>query len=221
MVDGWRVEKVHLFFSYKWHIYKLGQIVNMITDEQLMDQLRNGDTESINELYRRYAKKLYVFLSNIMKVSNPEDLVHDVFMRVIEKARQFNPQKASFCTWLFRIAQNQAINLFRRQKIVKFSSLEQNIGQESSGSSLYLKDTLEDKGQQTDESALILAVRECIGELKKEAEKQALVMYYILGKNYKEISDVFQKSISAVRKYVIAAGERVRQCLERKGIDSF
>jgi len=122
----------------------------MITDEHLMDQLRNGDAESINELYRRYAKKLYVFLSNVMKVSNPEDLVHDVFIRVIEKAGQFNPQKASFRTWLFRIAQNQAINLFRRQKVVKFSSLEQKIGQESSGSSLYLKDTLEDKGQQTD-----------------------------------------------------------------------
>jgi RNA polymerase sigma-70 factor (ECF subfamily) len=193
----------------------------MITDEHLMDQLRNGDTESINELYRRYAKKLYVFLSNVMKVSNPEDLVHDVFIRVIEKARQFNPKKASFRTWLFRIAQNQAINLFRRQKIVKFSSLEQKIGQEGSGSTLHLKDTLEDKSQPADVSALILAVRECIGELRKEAERQALVMYYILGQNYQEISAVFQKSISAVRKYVIAAGERVRQCLERKGIDSF
>lgn len=193
----------------------------MLTDEHLMDQLRNGDTESINELYRRYAKKLHVFLSSVMKVSNPEDLVHDIFIRVIEKARQFNPKKASFRTWLFRIAQNQAINLFRRQKIVKFSSLEQNIGQEGSGSSLHLKDILEDKNQQTDDSALIFAVRECIGELKKEAERQALVMYYILGQNYQEISDVFQKSISAVRKYVIAAGESVRQCLESKGIYSF
>lgn len=193
----------------------------MITDEHLMGQLREGDAESINELYRRYAKKLYVFLSNVMKVSNPEDLVHDIFIRVIEKARQFNPEKASFRTWLFRIAQNQAINLFRRQKIVKFSSLEQKIGQDGNGSSLHLKDTLEDRSQQTDDSALILAVRECIGELKKEAERQALVMYYILGQNYREISDVFQKSINAVRKYVIEAGERVRKCLGRKGIDSF
>lgn len=186
-----------------------------------MDQLRHGDKDSMDELYRRYAKKLYVFLTSVMKVQNPEDLVHDIFIRVIEKARQFNPKKASFRTWLFRIAQNQAINLYRRQKTVKFSSLEQKIGQERSGASLHIKDTLEDRSQQTDESALILAVRECIGELKKEAERQAMVMYYILGKNYQEISEVFQKSISAVRKNVIAAAQRIRLCLERKGIDSF
>jgi RNA polymerase sigma factor (sigma-70 family) len=195
--------------------------VKPITDEQLMDQLRNGDRVSVDELYRRYAKKLYVFLSSVMKVPNPEDLVHDIFIRVIEKSRQFNPKKASFRTWLFRIAQNLAINVYRRQKVVKFSSLEQNIGQQENGRSLHLKDTLEDKRQQTDESALVLAVRECLGELKKEAERQALVMYYVLGKNYQEISEVFQKSISAVRKYVIAAAERVRLCLEQKGIDSF
>ncbi len=192
-----------------------------ITDEQLMERLKNGDKYSIDELYRRYGKKLYVFLSSVMKVPNPEDLVHDIFIRVIEKARQFNPKKASFRTWLFRIAQNQAINLYRRQKIVRFSSIERRIGQQENGSSLHLKDTLEDKSRHTDESSLILAVRECIGELKKEAEREALVMYYILGKNYQEISEVFRKSISAVRKYVLAAAERVRLCLERKGIDSF
>jgi DNA-directed RNA polymerase specialized sigma24 family protein len=43
-------------------------------------------------------------------------------------------------------------------------------------------------------------------------------MYYIFGKNYEEISAVFGKSISAVRKYVLAAGEKVRNCLEAKGI---
>ena len=43
-------------------------------------------------------------------------------------------------------------------------------------------------------------------------------MYYILGKNYEEISDVFGKSISAVRKYVLSAGEKVKNCLEAKGI---
>jgi len=195
--------------------------MDRMTDEHLMDQLKDGDPDSINELYRRYAKKLYVFFSRVMKVPNPEDLVHDIFIRVIEKAQQFNPKKASFRTWLFRIAQNHSINLFRRQKILKLSSLDQKIGQNGSHSGLHLKDILEDKSQQVEDSSLIIAVRECIGELKKEVERQALVLYHIFGKNYKEISDVFQKSITAVRKYVISAGEKVRKCLERKGIDAF
>jgi RNA polymerase sigma factor (sigma-70 family) len=189
-----------------------------MTDEQLIMQLRDGNANALNELYRRYAKKLFVFLSNVMKTPDPEDMVHDIFIRVIEKVHQFNPRKASFRTWMFRIAQNQAINVHRRQKIVRFSSLEQNLSQDaSSGKDLYLSDTLEDKSQSIDESGLVKAVRQCIGELKKDVERRAIVLYHVLEKNYEEISEVFQKSISAVRKYVIAAEEKVRLCLERKG----
>jgi RNA polymerase sigma factor (sigma-70 family) len=189
-----------------------------MTDEQLIMQLRDGNANALNELYRRYAKKLFVFLSNVMKTPDPEDMVHDIFIRVIEKVYQFNPRKASFRTWMFRIAQNQAINVHRRQKIVRFSSLEQNLSQDaSSGKDLYLSDTLEDKSQSIDESGLVKAVRQCIGELKKDVERRAIVLYHVLEKNYEEISEVFQKSISAVRKYVIAAEEKVKLCLERKG----
>jgi RNA polymerase sigma-70 factor (ECF subfamily) len=189
-----------------------------MTDEQLIVELKEGNASALNELYRRYAKKLYVFLSNVMKTPDPEDMVHDIFIRVIEKVHQFNPGKASFRTWMFRIAQNQAINVHRRQKIVRFSSLEQNINQGAGGgSALYLKDALEDKRQSIDESGLIQAVRQCIGELKKDVERRAIVLYHILEKNYEEISQVFQKSVSAVRKYVLAAEEKVKLCLERKG----
>lgn len=191
-----------------------------MTDEQLIVQLKEGNANALNELYRRYAKKLYVYLSSVMKVSNPEDMVHDIFIRLIEKVDQFNPGKASLRTWMFRIAQNQAINVYRRQKIARFTSLEQSLNQDSGGRGLYLKDILEDRNQTIDESGLLRAVRQCIGELKKDVERQALVLYHVLEKNYQEIGEVFQKSISAVRKYVVAAEEKVRLCLERKGFGS-
>ena len=65
-----------------------------MTDEQLMERLKEGMTASIDELYKRHAKTLYVFIRRSSMVPNPEDIVHDVFMRVIEKAHRFNPQKA-------------------------------------------------------------------------------------------------------------------------------
>jgi RNA polymerase sigma-70 factor (ECF subfamily) len=192
-------------------------IIPVMTDEQLIMQLKEGNSNALDELYMRYAKKLYVFLSNLMKVPDPEDMVHDVFIRVIEKASQFDPGKASFRTWMFRIAHNQAVNLYRHQKIVKFSSMEQNIGLNETGRELYLKDTLEEENPSLDESGLMRAVRQCIEELRKDVERRALLLYHILEKNYEELSEVFQKSVSAVRKYVIAADEKLKICLERKG----
>ena len=196
-------------------------IIAVMTDEQIVELLREGQAAAADELYRKHSKSLYVYLSHVLNVPNPEDMVHDIFIRVIEKAHQFDPKKASFRTWLFRIAHNHAINLFRRQKLVKFQSLEQNIGHDEGGKQLPLGDTLADETQNMDRSSLALAVRECIGRLKKEVERQAVVMYYIFGKNYEEISGVFGKSITAVRKYVVSAAEKVKECLEAKGIGAW
>jgi RNA polymerase sigma-70 factor (ECF subfamily) len=189
-----------------------------MTDEQIVQLLKEGQAAAADELYKKHAKSLYVYLAHVLNVSNPEDVVHDIFVRVIEKAHQFNPKKASFRTWIFRIAHNHAINLFRREKLVKFQSLEQKIGFDGGGKELSLGETLADETQNVEKSSVTLAVRECIGKLKKEIERQAILMYYLLGKNYEEISAVFGKSISAVRKYVLAAEEKVRNCLEAKGI---
>ena len=139
-----------------------------MTDEQIVQLLKEGHRAAADELYQKHAKSLYVYLAHVLNVSNPEDVVHDIFIRVIEKAHQFNPKKASFRTWLFRIAHNHAINLFRREKLVKFQSLEQNIGFDEGGKVLPLGDTLTDETQNIDRSALAAAVRECIGKLKKE-----------------------------------------------------
>ena len=190
-----------------------------MTDEQIVQLLKEGQPAAAEELYKKHAKSLYVYLSHVLNVSSAEDVVHDIFIRVIEKAHQFNPKKASFRTWLFRIAHNHAVNLFRREKLVRFQSLEQSVGQE--GARIQLGDTLADDTQNMDKSSLALAVRECIGKLKKEIEKQAIVMYYLFGKNYEEMSGVLGKSISAVRKHVLSAGEKVRACLEAKGIGAF
>jgi len=38
----------------------------MLTDEQLIERLIEGDTTSLDELYSRYAKKLYVFIGYSM-----------------------------------------------------------------------------------------------------------------------------------------------------------
>ena len=162
---------------------------NIVADPNLV-------AAAADALYKKHAKSLYVYLAHVLNVPNPEDVVHDVFIRVIEKAHQFDPKKASFRTWLFRIAHNHAVNLFRREKLVRFQSLEQNVGREGGGKALPLGEMLADESQNIDRSTLALAVRECVGRLTREIEKQAIVMYYIFGKNYEEMSGVFGKSIS-------------------------
>jgi len=48
---------------------------NMLTDEQLIEQLKSGETDAIDELYRRYALKLYAFCFSITHSTNIKHLL--------------------------------------------------------------------------------------------------------------------------------------------------
>jgi RNA polymerase sigma-70 factor (ECF subfamily) len=199
----------------------------MLTDEQLVNQIQRKNAEAIDELYKRYSPKLYVFFKNIMRNRNPEDLVHDVFIRVIENAHRFNPKKASFNTWMFRIARNLCIDNVRREEKLKVVSLDkESAGSgEGGGNTAALKDTIADTSRSVEDSLYITKVfrtiNECIGKLQKEQEKQAIVLYYISGKVYREIGQITGKSVSMVKKRIFTAKEKLRRCLESRGIKSF
>ncbi len=181
-----------------------------MTDEDLMVRLQRGEISALEELYARYAKKLTIFIRHTLQNRHPEDIVQDVFTRVIEKAHQFTPRKAAFRTWLFALARNRCIDLLRREKKIQFQSIDQEMNHGESQS-----------GKSSSDALIVQAVNDCIGELRKEEEREALILYYVSGKVYREIGEVVGKSISLVKKRIAAAKDKVKRCLERKGIDSF
>jgi len=196
----------------------------MLTDEQLMERLRSGEKDAIDELYIRYARKLYAFCQNIAPSEDPEDLVHDVFMRVIAAAHKFSSKKASFRTWVFRIARNHCIDMVRRKRKIRLVPLENVTAQDdverAASANTYVDDEV-DVAALAIQASMIEAVRECIDQLENRQEKHAIVLYYMAEKVYREIGEMLGKSTSMAKRWVESAKEKVKRCLERKGIDSF
>ncbi len=199
----------------------------MWSDEQLMEQLQQGQTRALDALYQRYAKRLYAFCHHSTRAhpQDVEDLVQDVFLRVIRGADTYNPRKASFRTWVFRIARNRCIDVARRSQVVQFTPLTRSETQDEHEGALAQEVGIVDQGEGDPESAAIgistiEAVRNCIAELMDQAEKQAILLYYLGGKVYREIGEILGESTSTARNRVQSAQHKVKRCLERKGIHS-
>ncbi len=195
-----------------------------LTDEQLMERLQQGQTDALDELYARYAKKLYAFCHYTTRSKNSqdsEDLVQDVFVRVIKSAHTFNPKRASFRTWMFRIARNRCIDVVRRQEKIKFVPVGSRDDYEADSVS---EEAIADQDVDVEgtvlQAAVMEAVRDCIGALENEDERQAFLLYYLGGKVYREIGQMLGKSINTAKSRVESARDKVRHCLERKGIHS-
>lgn len=111
------------------------------TDEQLMSSLQKGDESAFTILYDRYSQRILYFMFKMLRndEARAQDFTQDVFMKVIEKADQFDTNK-SFKTWIFTVSANHCKNYFRSNKqmfdidsssnsLVYDESIEQNYDQ--------------------------------------------------------------------------------------------
>lgn len=75
------------------------------------------DRAAFVELYQLYFDSIYRFV--YFRVGNREDaeeVTSDVFRKVHANLSTFDPSKASFKTWIYRIASNAVIDLYRKQR---------------------------------------------------------------------------------------------------------
>src|SRR3954453_7013460 len=85
----------------------------------MLKSLQTEQTEeSMRALYRTYGSELYGFaVSALGDRGQAEELVQEVFTRVWRHAQSFDPDKASFRTWLYGIARNAIIDQKRRAAV--------------------------------------------------------------------------------------------------------
>jgi RNA polymerase sigma factor (sigma-70 family) len=91
---------------------------SIFSDEDLMKLIRKKEKRAFEELYVRYSKKILNYLYRFLAYDKEkaEDMLHDLFLKIIEKPEQFDIQK-KFSNWIFSIATNMIKNEYKRQDI--------------------------------------------------------------------------------------------------------
>lgn len=83
-------------------------------DYNIIKQILNGDKDLFNQLIDKYYYEIFKFTYNqVNDVEKTKDVVQEIFMRIYKKLSKYNPKKASFRTWIYRIANNYCINYHR------------------------------------------------------------------------------------------------------------
>ena len=85
------------------------------SDEKLMDLLSGPEVEeALSTLYERYSRTIFgVGLKLLGDRSLAEEVVQEVFLRVWRSSHTFDPSRASFSTWLYRVTRNVTLDLYR------------------------------------------------------------------------------------------------------------
>jgi RNA polymerase sigma factor (sigma-70 family) len=84
-----------------------------VTDERLMQAVRDGDVAQLGLLFERHHAALFDFLSRMTgDRTAAEDLTQDVFVRMLKYRATFRDE-GKFETWMFHIARNSRADYFR------------------------------------------------------------------------------------------------------------
>ena len=102
------------------------------SDEELMSLLTKGGQSAFDELYGRYSKPLLNFFYKMLNNDREkaEDLLHDLFLKIIEKPDSFDGNK-KFNTWFYTLASNMIKNEYRSRQIkLQYATETLNLTQE-------------------------------------------------------------------------------------------
>lgn len=113
------------------------------SDERVVEQVLAGETALYEILMRRYNQRLYRVVRAILREDDEtEDVMQDAWVRAYQHLDQFEG-RASFATWLTRIAVHEALARLRRRN--RFTSLE--AGDDEGEGAVMLATTLPDPEQ--------------------------------------------------------------------------
>jgi RNA polymerase sigma-70 factor (ECF subfamily) len=185
-----------------------GATVNLETE---VTRLRSGDVEAVAALMERYQHRLYRYLLRLVRQpATAEDLFQQTWLRVMERIRNYDPQR-SFEGWLFALAHNLAIDLLRRDRM---ESLDEPL---PSGDSRL--DVLEGAGPGALEQLLAQEragrLAESIGELPV-VFREVLTLRFEEEMRLEEIAAVLALPLGTVKTRLHRALKHLRKSLEEK-----
>jgi RNA polymerase sigma-70 factor (ECF subfamily) len=80
---------------------------------------KQGDRQAIRFLYLRYADNVYGYARSIVRNEHDaEDIVQQVFTRMLTAIQNYEDRSVPFSAWLLRIAHNMSIDHIRRRSSV-------------------------------------------------------------------------------------------------------
>lgn len=177
-----------------------------LDDEQCAALAQEGEGKAFAALVGRYQDRIYRFLLRLTR--QPDDaleLTQEAFLRAHQALDRWRPE-APFRTWLFRIARNCAFDRLRRERLVEFVALEDDveIPDSSAGPEAILETAQRLRQLEAALSALPAAHREIL--LLREIEQMS----------YDEIALVLGLNAGTVKSRIARARGALLERIERQ-----
>ncbi|MCA9518835.1 MAG: RNA polymerase sigma factor [Myxococcales bacterium] len=175
-----------------------------------MERFLEGRASAFQVLVNRYSQRIFNFiLRHVGDASVAEDLVQDVFLRVVKNAAGFRAQ-AKFTTWLYTIARNLSIDALRKAKHRQHVALDKPLSSDDDGGATLLdmvSDNAPGSDVKTRDRRFVVALEKALRELPEE-QREVFLMREMEGLKFREIADIIgvpENTVKSRMRYALEA----------------
>ena len=181
-----------------------------LADPVLVAQARSGDADAFRALVDRHSRSLFRLAYRMTgNEQDAEDVVQESFLRAYRQLGKFD-ERASFGTWLYRIAVNCSLDFVRSRKRRAEIQPDPESGEDPIGGATA-------SGPGPDRLALSTELRGRVAEAMNElsaAERSAFVLRHFEGMRIDEVGRVLGCQPGAAKHSVFRAVQKLRRALE-------
>jgi len=189
--------------------------LNTVTDQEVVARSREGDEAAYRELIRRYERPVFSLIFRMVRDREiAEDLSQETFIKVLNAISTYRPE-FKFSSWVFKIANNTAIDHLRRRELDTLS-LE---GSPHAATPEAMEATALQLGTERASPLDDVASRELGGEIEiainrlRPEYRSCILLRHVEGRAYEEIADILGLPLGTVKTYIHRARNELRVML--------
>lgn len=171
-----------------------------MTDETIMEAVKNGDLQQASLLFERYNKRIYNFLARMtVDRALAEDLTQNVFLRII-KYRNSYREGLRFQSWIYQVARNIFSDHYQAHKnrFSDFIDVEKVSG--------HIPDMDEGKSQEEQEKLLERSMA-----MLSDEQRELLVLTRFQHMKYEDVAVIMNTTVANIKVKVHRAISKLRE----------
>ena len=187
-----------------------------LPDADVARLAQQGREPAFRELVRRYERPVFSLVFRMVRdTATAEDLAQETFIKVLNHIDKYRPE-FKFSSWLFKIANNVAIDHLRRRQLNTISI----DGAPNASSVADIEATRFDIADKSESALDAMEARElgsaierAIGALRPEY-RSCIMLRHVEGRSYEEIAATLDLPLGTVKTYIHRARHQLREALE-------
>jgi RNA polymerase sigma-70 factor, ECF subfamily len=191
-------------------------VLSGASDQEVVRQAREGYERAYRELVRRYERPVFSLIYRMVRDRElAEDLAQDTFVKVLNALDSYRSEY-KFSSWIFKIANNTAIDHLRRKELdtLSLEGAPDAVNPErAEATALQLGDRTESPLQEMESRELGSAIERAIGALRPEY-RSCILLRHVEGRSYEEVAEILGLPLGTVKTYIHRARAELKTALE-------